>query len=490
MKFLNKYFYIAALLLVGTACEPDLSDELIKADNGNAQGGALNVSRYVAVGNSLTAGFADGALYAEVQELSYPNIIAQRLEMIGGGAFTQPTIGENGFGTDASGLVGYLQTESLDLTDPANPIPVIARNSAVDAADALTKAAGSDFNNLGVPGIRVADVSIQGYGNSLTSTPAGNPYFFRMIPDSDPLKTYLEVVAESNPTFFTCWLGNNDVLGYATSGGAAGVDSPTAGITPTALFSANYQAVIDALTAGGGQGVVVTIPSVTDIPFFTTVPGQVIPLDAAGQAALTAGYADYNGLVDLWNASAGPGVQKRPNITFELGANYPVIMDDQLVDAVVNVPGLGMVTLPKMRKAAQGELILLSAQGALASGAGSASALGEEFVLTIDEQENIATAVKEYNDFIKSVATNNTNITVWDANTFFGDFVENGYQEGSIKMSSTFYTGGAFSLDGVHATPRGYALVANQLISTINSYFGVQVLPVKLRDYRTVKLQD
>ena len=399
-----------------------------------------------------------------------------------------------GFGVSGTSLVGFLQTETLDFTDPANPTPVIARNSSVDSGDALTKASGSNFNNLGIPGIRVADVTIQGYGNSLLSSQPGNPYFFRIIPETDPLKTYLEVVAESAPTFFTCWLGNNDVLGYATSGGIAGPDDLFAGITPSAVFNTNYGAVISALTQSGAQGVVVTIPSVTDIPFFTTIPGQVIPLDATSLAALTAAYADFNGLVALWNANLTAGQRARPTIEFELGANYPVIEDDQLTDASVTVPdgagGFVTVTIPKIRNAVQGELILLSAQGELAAGAGTQSPLGEQFVLTTDEIENVAKAVRQYNNYIKSVAANNANIAVWDANAFFSDFVENGYQEGSLRMTADFFTGGAFSLDGVHATPRGYALVANQLIATINSYFGVQVLPVKLRDYRTVKLAE
>ena len=75
-------------------------------------------------------------------------------------------------------------------------------------------------------------------------------------------------MAAATPTFFTNWLGNNDVLGYATAGGAA------SSLTPTADFTTKNGKIVDALTASGAKGLVVTIPDVTNIPFFTTVgPG-------------------------------------------------------------------------------------------------------------------------------------------------------------------------------------------------------------------------
>jgi hypothetical protein len=40
-----------------------------------------------------------------------------------------------------------------------------------------------------------------------------------------------------------------------------------------------------------------------------------------------------------------------------------------------------------------------------------------------------------------------------------------------VTYSPTFVTGGAFSLDGVHLTPRGYALAANEMIRVINDYY-------------------
>ena len=55
----------------------------------------------------------------------------------------------------------------------------------------------------------------------------------------------------------------------------------------------------------------------------------------------------------------------------------------------------------------------------------------------------------------------------------------NGY-----TLTSTYATGGAFSLDGVHPSPRGYALIANKFIEAINAKYGSNLKGVSLYDYR------
>jgi hypothetical protein len=47
-------------------------------------------TKYVALGNSLTSGYRDGALYLDGQNESYPSMIAQQMKLAGGGEFSQP----------------------------------------------------------------------------------------------------------------------------------------------------------------------------------------------------------------------------------------------------------------------------------------------------------------------------------------------------------------------------------------------------------------
>ena len=44
--------------------------------------GSLDLSNYVSLGNSLTAGYTDGALFKASQQLSMPNLLAQNSQKL------------------------------------------------------------------------------------------------------------------------------------------------------------------------------------------------------------------------------------------------------------------------------------------------------------------------------------------------------------------------------------------------------------------------
>ena len=60
-----------------------------------------------------------------------------------------------------------------------------------------------------------------------------------------------------------------------------------------------------------------------------------------------------------------------------------------------------------------------------------------------------------------------------------GGIVYNGY-----NTTSTFVTGGMFSLDGVHPSPRGYAIIANLFTEAINVKYGSNFKSVNVGLYR------
>ena len=60
---------------------------------------------------------------------------------------------------------------------------------------------------------------------------------------------------------------------------------------------------------------------------------------------------------------------------------------------------------------------------------------------------------------------------------------------GTGGITSTYATGGGFSLDGVHPTARGYAVIANDIIEVINNGFGANIPPVDPNAYTTVFIQ-
>ena len=57
--------------------------------------GTADFSNYVAVGNSLTSGFSDAALFVDGQIASFPNMLANNFALAGGGEFNIPFMADN-----------------------------------------------------------------------------------------------------------------------------------------------------------------------------------------------------------------------------------------------------------------------------------------------------------------------------------------------------------------------------------------------------------
>ena len=272
----NTFKYITFIALAGLAsCEPEFDNAV--GDEGFFDTGSANLSNYVAVGNSLTAGFADGALYITGQENSYPNIMSQQFALAGGGeVFTQPLMNDNLGGLLLGGQ--QIANNRFVLSVDANGDPLPAILEGTPTTDVTTSATGP-FNNMGVPGARSFELLAPGYG-SVAGVPAGtaNPYYARFATSDNA--TVIEDAVSLNPTFFSLWIGNNDILGYATSGGTGmdqtGNPDPSSyglnDITDPSAFAFVYSSLVDALTANGAEGVLFNIADVTSIPFFTTVP--------------------------------------------------------------------------------------------------------------------------------------------------------------------------------------------------------------------------
>jgi lysophospholipase L1-like esterase len=432
-----KKIYIAGLIVLSfTACKPNL-------DPSSPSAGNADFSTYLAVGNSLTAGYADGTLYRSGQENSYPSMLAEQFKLVGGGPFKQPLLNGNAGYPSPKRVLGL----ATDCKGTTSLSPVFYSGPMDTAGDANNIASQGPFNNVGVPGIRCIDYGFTGYGFL-------NPYAKRFY--SSPLtEKPLDEALKINATFFSCWLGSNDVLGYATSGGAGSVGGiGTSDISPTSTFTATYNAVINALTANGAKGVLINIPDVTAIPFFTTVPPNGLVLDQTQAAQLSAAYQALG-------------------ISFTAGQNYFIIQD-------ASAPG-------GLRKAKAGELILLTVpQDSLkCAGWGSIKPIPKQYVLDATEVANVQSATATFNAVIKQAAADH-NLAYVDINSYLHT-VAAGIVFNGVNFNTTFVQGGAFSLDGVHLTPRGYAIVANEMIRTINAYYKSSIPTVDVNKYSGLK---
>lgn len=498
----NKKILFIALLAAGfTACQPEFENELTNADY---SAGEADFSSYVAIGNSLTAGYMDSSVSRVGQGYSYPNLLAQQFALVGGGEFTQPSYAEdvNNLGGIA-GLPGFGNRLVLNATT-SSPEPIAGTSTVTLTAQAKA------FHNAGVPGAKSFHLLLPGYGNAAgLATGTANPYFVRTATSASA--TVLGDAMSLNPTFFTNWIGSNDVLAYATSGGigvdqAGNMNPATYGsndITDPTYFAGVYNSIMTTLTANGAKGVVMTIPNVTSIPFFTTVPYNPLTASALGKGNEAVGLATIQ---QLNTSLYGPmkqiltllGQGDRINLLSTTDPNPLLIKDETLANVQAQLTlafGTNPQTAPyatqlgaiygQVRQATANDLVLLTTRAVIASEAtgipapfnvyGVTYPLQDQHLLIPAEIASINTATAAFNASIKQIAASK-NIAVADMNAILNQLVTGlQFEDGQVYTAAYFSTARAnttvFSLDGVHPNARGYALIANEVIKVINNYY-------------------
>lgn len=447
--------------------------------------GEADFSNYVALGNSLTSGYRDGALYSSGQLESYPSIVASQMQKAGGGAFTQPMMPNDvgGF-SNLPDFPGKLVLVNGSLA-PTYSAP----------GGTLDKLTGT-FNNMGVPGAKSFHLVADGYGSETAlALKKANPYFFRFA-SSDNTSVLKDAIAQK-PTFYSLWIGNNDVLSYATSGGVGkdqtgNLDPRTYGsndITDPNVLAGSIKAILDGMKAvGATKGVIANIPDITSIPFFTTIP-SMLRLDlteaqAAGLMSMEA-YGKYNAALKqakTLGLLTAEEYNKRV-INFVAGnvVSGLVIEDKDLT----NLSALG---IPSYRQTTSGDFILLPyLKFVKEQGGGTKVVLKDEQVLTYTEAKRVQVATAKYNASIKALA-DAYGLAFVDANAKMVELNgTSGIQFDGVKYTTSFLTGGAFSLDGVHLTGRGYAVIANEFIKAINAKYKSTLPQVNPNNYSGIK---
>lgn len=486
MKNLHKLLYLVPLAFA-FSCEPEFDD--LPAPSG----GSADFTNYVAVGNSLTAGYQSNALSADGQLNSFPAILSAQMKLAGGGEHKVPLLtgdyGSRGAGLDL--LAQNLIVPELKLDYSADCKGEVSLGPTLDGSPYgsaqgffTSNATPGPYNNYGVPGAKSFHLLAPGYGNAANLPSAANPYYVRFANPADNNESVIAAAASANPTFFSLWIGNNDVLGYATGGGEESGEQPTpvAG-APGVGFEQTYLALVANLTANGANGVLTNIPDITSIPFFNTIPTGT-ELTQAQVDALNAAYAPYNGAMDQAAAGGliGPNEANLRKINFTVGQNPWVVIDNGLG----SVPDGQGGTLPKMRLLRSGELMALrTPQDSLkCAGWGTQKPIPANFVLDRNEITKISNAVSSYNAIIKKAADDN-GLAYVDANAILKE-MESGLSFNGVTYSTEFVSGGAFSLDGVHPNTRGYAIIANAHIDAINAKYGSSIPKVNVNQYEGI----
>src|SRR6266545_4144782 len=223
------------LTLVAAACQ---NDELFTPLTPAYPGGAMFV-RYVAMGNSITAGFQSGGINDTSQLQSYVRLVANAM----GTAYYYP-----------------------QLVFPGCPPPFtnIFTNTRVAGGTATTCYLRSSnippfLTNVAVPQAEVLDILQNGpapgtNSNALTQLMLGGC-------------TQIQAMMDARPSFVSVWIGNNDLLGAAMAG-----DTTLA--TDTTIFKSRYAEVLDSIESGGAKALLIgvglgNLGLGTVLPFFS-----------------------------------------------------------------------------------------------------------------------------------------------------------------------------------------------------------------------------
>jgi len=453
--------------------------------------GSANFTKYMAVGNSITAGFQSNALFEAGQLKSY----ARHIALSAGTKFETPTISGDGLG-------GRIKWDGSTVNgSPAFTYAPI--NGGLPSNQAYyTSATGDNYNNLGIPGAILVipnsgalgnatdffDVNVKSDGTDALVGPGGvggsrkNAFFNVTLLNGGRGSSIFKALKTSQPTFVSLWLGNNDVLGYATSGGT----SPAAP-TDAAVFQAKYAQVLDSVLAlnSAPKVVVATIPNVAAVPFFTTVnPGVVSALSKNSIPGIVFQKNSESLSQGSGSASLADLSSYKHMITL-LGSSYAAKIGTQSgawVRYLANAQGIPVANLYL------GVLAPAGIDTLQPFGLSPKNPWPNFLILDQDEVVVAVTALTQFNGAIKAVAgdaSRSARVAVVDVNAEFSKIAaatkagSNVLYQG-IPITTAFITGGLFSYDGVHPSDLGHGIIANFFIDAINTKFGASLKQVSL----------
>lgn len=377
-------------------------------------GGEL-FARYVAMGNSITAGFQSAGINDSTQRQSYAVLFANAA----GATFNIPSLQGRGCAPPFTNNVTQERVGGGDAT-------------TCDLR-AATPAPPPFISNVAVPGSRVQEL-LTNFGTPASSANALTTFILGG-------RTQIEAMQEVRPTFVSLWIGNNDVLGALTSGTNPG---DPALVTPLATFQSQYGEVLDSIEATGAQAALISVADVA-----------VIPFTSAGST--------------YWCLKMGvcPGVPPAP-----FPPNF--LVDNSCAPAAVNPAAVGDSTRIPWTI---GVNRIATAAGDPGNTYTIDCTLDAE-VVTPSELANLAQAVSDFNAFISSEAGSrgwayvDINPTlqaeVGGQIPLFPD-ISAALTGGSVGF------GPLFSLDGVHPSAAAHRLVADLLATEVNQTFETSV---------------
>ncbi len=375
-----------------------------------------DLSRLVVVGDSLSAGVQNFSLLDSQQPHGYASIIADQAKM----PLILPLVPWPG----APNVLQLTNLNPVTIHPVPGSLPLIPRDYPCQQA-----------TNLSIPGVTLEQ--------ALNDTPSPNPPpgvqqwedLVLAFPNAQvcpsgyqgppPVLTQIQKAVALKPTTVIEYLGNNDALVPALIG-------VLQLLTPASTFATSYDALLDQLQATNATIITATIPDVTKVPYFTPVSTIAAKFHIPVTQAAT-------------ELGVGPGDFLRPTAVPVAEA----ILSNQ------NNPGIS--TWPESCPVPLSALPVSTVP----------------CVLTQSDAAYVQATIDWYNLIIYFESITH-GATVVDIHGLVDQIARDGYKANG-KILTTQFLGGLFSLDGVHPTNTGYAIIANRFIDVMNDSLGTRI---------------
>jgi lysophospholipase L1-like esterase len=406
--FLNRFLAggVAALLSASaiTACSSDNSvsggkpaDPLFKT--------------YVAMGNSITAGWQSDGINDSTQNQSYAVLFAHAVNT----GFRIALLNKPGCPPPIDTFVpqhrvGGLTNQTCQLRTPANT-PGALNNVAVPGATSLSPTGA-------VPG---PDTLVE---NVLTTLILGG-------------ETQAQRTAEAQPTFVSAWIGNNDVLNASLSGVLPATPGVSNGVTSLPTFTTNYKNLVKALKAIPSirGGVLIGVVNTANVPL-------LFPAAALYDPTVKGAFDQVAGATTVIDPTTCP-----PSTTSLINFQLAAAIRAHTHPATVYCEALPSPFQP----------------------------LGNVYVLDAAEQAAVTDTVAAYNALISAEADTlgfayydpNPALVALKTSGAVPIFPN--------LAAPTAPFGTYFSLDGVHPAAAAHVLLANAIIDAVNAKYGTSV---------------
>ncbi|WP_138479766.1 SGNH/GDSL hydrolase family protein [Dyadobacter bucti] len=377
--------------------------------------------RYVAIGGSLSAGVRDGGLTRESQISSFPNLLAKQMGLLN---FKQPL-----FDSTFRNGIGYQKVENH------NGILKFTHISENTLSEKNLSRIEGVVDNLAIPFLKISNIRVdESMRGSFLPAFERNSYdhIYRYVDQQREGKaSYYWLVNNKIDTadFFTLEIGMHDFVSYYKNGGygqsISMMTNDREGYYPE-------DDLIQLLFSKGAKGVIANVPDVLRFPYFQHYKLSDIKKISGDQL-----FAEFNGKLQVRR----------------LNKNDLLIPTENTSTLFTNVSSIGRSPdVPLM----------------------------DEDVIGAEEKVDVGV----YNSWITTIAILNR-MPVVDLNGLYSKILDEDFvTDDGVKIDPSYPNGNFFSADGIHPTKIGQAVIANEFIKTINSYYGVQIPLINIKEIK------